>query len=151
MASQDLKEQTELGNQGLQVSFLGTAAVQTRANKKVFDLQQSPKCRLAPFACCGVIALIGKLSFFPDCYCLNTETSTSKGAETHPWNKTWLDQEWYLALHGSSHHTKWAVLQRWVVMSTWHGTPVMLKSSLVPGWHRDITSYSLPPEVHKAP
>lgn len=48
MARQDLKEQTELGNQGPQVSFLGMAAVQTRANERVFDLQQSPKHRLAP-------------------------------------------------------------------------------------------------------
>lgn len=54
MASQDLKEQNELGNQGLQVSFLGMAAVQTRADKRVLDLQQSPKHRLAPFASCGV-------------------------------------------------------------------------------------------------
>lgn len=47
-ASQDLKEQTELGNQGLQVSFLGMAAVQTRADKRVLDLQQSPNTDWPP-------------------------------------------------------------------------------------------------------
>lgn len=56
IASQDLKEQTELGNQQLQVTFPSMAAVQTRADGKAFDPLQSPKHRLVPFACCGVVA-----------------------------------------------------------------------------------------------
>lgn len=88
-------------NKGWQKSGWSAAEPQT---------QTGPFCFL--WSHC-IRALIGELSSFPNCYCWNTETSTSKGAETHPQNKTWHDQEWHLALLTSSHHTKWAVLQHW--------------------------------------
>lgn len=48
--------------------------------------------------------------------------SASEGAETCPWNKTWLDQEWHLALADSFHHARLGVPQHWSCDEyvTWH-------------------------------
>lgn len=56
IASQGLKDQTELGNRWLRVTFPSVAAVQIKADGRVFDLLRSPKHRLVPFARCGAIA-----------------------------------------------------------------------------------------------
>lgn len=137
------------------MAFLSMAAVQTRADGRAFDLLQSTKHRLVLFACCGVWVIAQE--------CLGTRhfslTATAPSA---------AERQKYLPLKElkPAHETRpdltrngiWTTLPitpNWVccgvavAMSTWCGTPVIPKSTLITRQQRATMSHSLPPEGQK--